>query len=156
MRYNLRTSLNADREIDQIVAWMSERSRSGARTWYRALQTAFRQIKKDPLRFAIATEDGAFPETVRETTFRTRHGNPYRILYTIVDNEFASFTFADPGRIWSPADLPFRNYGRSRFHRGVSSYAAGRVGNPSRVANAVQMRVGAQVDRAFDEGRGGK
>jgi len=71
----------ADAEIDSIVAWLTNRSPTGAQSWYRALTEALDWLESNAPSCGKAPEDDAFVEEIRQHMFKTRRGRPYRLLF---------------------------------------------------------------------------
>lgn len=86
-KYRLVTLAKAERDIDRTVAWLAERSPQGAQSWLVAFEKVCSRGLREPDSFGIAPEDELFSRTIRQCFFRTPHGQTYRILYLVVDNE---------------------------------------------------------------------
>src|SRR3954453_5927466 len=85
MRREVLLTLQAEGDIDSILAWLGDRSPRGARSWFSALETALAWLGDNADRCAVAPENDRFEETVQERLFKTRRGRRYRILFTIHD-----------------------------------------------------------------------
>lgn len=77
----------AARDVQTQFNYIHQRSPAGAESWYEAYLAALERVKLDPLRLSLAPENDHVEEVIRQVFFRTRRGNPYRVLYTIVDDE---------------------------------------------------------------------
>lgn len=88
----------AQRNIEAIFDWISERSPDGATRWYRALLKALTRLTTDPERLPIAPESHRFDRTVRDLRFRMRSGRTYRILFTVEGEEVHVLFVRAPGQ----------------------------------------------------------
>lgn len=74
----------AERDADQIYAWIARRSADGASKWYAAFCKMLQDLQQDPARKAQAPEAADLGLDVRQALFKTRYGYTYRALYTLV------------------------------------------------------------------------
>jgi len=77
----------AERDVDYIYRYISERSPRGASSWYQAFEKCLARIVNQPLSCSLAPENSKFTIELRQAIFKTRHGDPYRCIFTVVDNE---------------------------------------------------------------------
>lgn len=87
MEYRIKVLGLASRDVQEQFDFIRRRSHAGAVAWYDAYLTALGRLKVDPLGPGRAPEDQHVEEEIRQFFFKTRRGNRYRILYTIVSNE---------------------------------------------------------------------
>lgn len=106
MTYPVRVLRRAAHEVDAIVRFISEvrKAPSGAVSWLRAYEKALRRLADSADHFAIAVEDAYVVEEIRECVFKTRHGKPYRLLFTIVGKEVRILHVRGPGQDFMTAD----------------------------------------------------
>ena len=77
----------AEFDVDYIYQYISERSPRGAATWYRAFEECTTRIVNQPFSCSLAPENPKFTFELRQAIFKTRYGDPYRCVFTVVDNE---------------------------------------------------------------------
>ena len=77
----------ATRDIDGIYDWISERSIGGAEAWYKSLTTTLESLSTSAEIHALAPENAAFTDEIRQVLFRTSRGRFYRILFTLAKEE---------------------------------------------------------------------
>ena len=87
MSYELVIVEPAEFDVDCIYRYISERSRRGAASWYRAFQECTTRIVNRPFSCSLAPEDPKFVFELRQAIFKTRYGDPYRCIFTVVENE---------------------------------------------------------------------
>jgi len=85
MTFRVETTIEAERDADDILAWLlSEHAGETGMLWFAALQDAIASLADFPARCPLAPENAAFPFEVRHLLYgRTPH--VYRILFTIED-----------------------------------------------------------------------
>jgi plasmid stabilization system protein ParE len=98
MSYRLTILQRAQDDVERIALWLRKRSHSGMLAWRYALGDAFREIASDPLRWNRVAEARRLPVGLRQYLFRTRMGNPYRIVYFIEGNEVRILHVRAPGQ----------------------------------------------------------
>lgn len=86
MSFSVRLSSRAERDIRDIHGWIAGRSPEGARRWLDALDAALARIGESPDQSSLAPEHDVFDEELRQTLFKTRHGNMYRALFFVHAN----------------------------------------------------------------------
>jgi plasmid stabilization system protein ParE len=88
----------AEQDAQRIFDWLAARSPQGADNWFIALEDAIKRLLDNPTVYALAPEDEAVHCDLRQFLFRTRHGNIYRGLFTIVGNEIRVLRLRGPGQ----------------------------------------------------------
>lgn len=83
MTYIVITTDRAERDIEVIFDYIAQRSPEGAGRWFAALVEAQDALRVRPERHGLAPENGRYPSELRQTFFKTKKGNRYRIVYTI-------------------------------------------------------------------------
>ena len=76
----------ADRDVDDILCWLKERSLRGANSWLASYHRAIASVQEHAGSFGLAPESPDHPEAIHEFTFSTRHGNTYRLIFILCDN----------------------------------------------------------------------
>ena len=86
MKFRVIITAAAEHDADAIYLWLLKRSPRGANNWWTAFSHAIDSLRQNAQSFGLAPESTEPPEDVREVTFKTRHGRPYRLLFTIRDD----------------------------------------------------------------------
>lgn len=76
----------AEREIREIRDWIRARSPAGASSWLDALEDAFAQLRQRTASSSPALEADDLALDLRQLTFKTRRGNPYRLVFIVRDD----------------------------------------------------------------------
>lgn len=84
VEYRVAVSSRAERDADNIYAWIAGRSPDGASKWYSAFRKMLRSLEKDPSRHARAPEAATLGLDIQQALFKTRHGHTYRALYMVL------------------------------------------------------------------------
>ncbi len=87
MSYQVRLLRRARNDLDQILAYIAERSPRGAARLLARFEDAVQQLEKNPFLAPLAPEAEDIGEEVRHILFRTRAGRTYRALFLIVGDE---------------------------------------------------------------------
>lgn len=66
----------------EAFVWKGERSVPVANEWYNGLLAALASLEQDPKRCAVAPDQDAFPEEVRQLLYGKRR-DVYRIMFSI-------------------------------------------------------------------------
>lgn len=98
MTYRLIILRRAQDDVERIALWLRKRSHAGMLAWRYALGDAFQEIIADPLRWNRVAEARRLPVGLRQYFFRTRMGNPYRIVYFIEESEVRILRVRAPGQ----------------------------------------------------------
>lgn len=85
--YRIKVLEIAARDVQAQFEYIQDRSPTGARLWYEAYLDALERLKFDPTALSLAPESEHVEEDIRQIFFKTRRGYPYRIVYTVVDDE---------------------------------------------------------------------
>jgi plasmid stabilization system protein ParE len=81
--YRLVVTSRAERDADDIYAWIARHSPDGATKWYAAFLKMLGNLQKDPVRHARAPEAANLGLDIQQALFKTRSGHAYRALYTL-------------------------------------------------------------------------
>jgi plasmid stabilization system protein ParE len=92
----------AARDVDSIVAWLTNRSPLGAQRWVAALDAAKIRIGEDPFAFPRIPEKIRTSFDARYILFKTPRGKKYRAIFTVIGDEVRIL------RIRRPAQRPVR------------------------------------------------
>lgn len=87
MSYQVRILARARQDLEDYVAWISERSPRGAERWVAALEETLSRLEHNPFVAPVASESDELDEEVRNIMFRTRAGRAYRALFVVVGEE---------------------------------------------------------------------
>ena len=106
MTFRVSLTAAAKRDIRHILNGISERSKSGAETWYRRWSETLTRLSEQGDTLGLAPEDEDHDETIRQIIFRTRRGLPYRALFLVRGNDLFVLRVRGPGQdLVAPADL---------------------------------------------------
>jgi plasmid stabilization system protein ParE len=98
MKYAVLIVRQAVNDAEDIYEWLAERSPVGAVRWFEAFLNAVSSVKKDPFAFGFAHESKSLAREVRERTFRTPRGQPYRLLFEIAGPNVRVLRVRAPGQ----------------------------------------------------------
>ena len=87
MTFSVRLVASAKVDVDDIFGWLLARSAKGASNWYSSLSSRLERLSDDASGCAVAREAHRLKRDLREPYFKTRYGNRYRLVFTIVDSE---------------------------------------------------------------------
>ncbi|TXT20200.1 MAG: hypothetical protein FD138_4251 [Planctomycetota bacterium] len=87
MTFSVRLVTSAKTDVDDIYGWLLARSAKGAFNWYSSLSARLEKLSQDASGCAVAREAHRLKRDLRETYFKTRYGNRYRMIFTIVESE---------------------------------------------------------------------
>ncbi len=87
MEFSVRLVTSAKNDVDDIYGWLLARSAKGAFNWYSALSARLEKLAYDARGCAVAREAHRLKRDLRETYFKTRYGNRFRLIFTIVESE---------------------------------------------------------------------
>jgi plasmid stabilization system protein ParE len=85
-------------DIDQITAYIHQRSPQGASAWLNALQRAIKRLEQNAESCGEADENQRFDIALKQALFRTRRGRVYRIVFTIAEHEVRILRIRGPGQ----------------------------------------------------------
>jgi len=106
MSIKIRLGLRAQRDVDGIYRWISQRTQSGAAAWRRALELAYEQVATAPFLCTVAEESTKLRVEIRQCLFRTRRGRTFRMLFVVNQNEAFILCIRGPGQApIGPADV---------------------------------------------------
>ena len=96
----------AEQDLDHILGWLSKRSLQGASTWYRRWLEVLDDLELSADSYARAPEDARHDLDLRQVIFKTRHGKPYRAIFTIVERTVFVFCIRGFGQdIVDPTEM---------------------------------------------------
>lgn len=103
-KFTVRLLWRAERDVDHILAWLSDRSPRGAASWLRAWDETFVILETSADEYGLAPESGSQSLEIRQVLFRTRRGRDYRAIYTIQNDDVFVMHIRGPGQDIVPAD----------------------------------------------------
>ena len=77
----------AEVDGEEIYSCILERSPQAAASWYRAFLSCTEWIIRQPLACSFARENADLGFELRQALFKTRYGDPYRWVFTVVDDD---------------------------------------------------------------------
>ena len=98
MTYRVIVLAPAEADTRRIAHWLAARSPAGSRAWLAAYQSMLESLKSNAASFALADENAEFEIDVRQALFKTRKGNPYRAVFTILGEEVRVLRVLGPGQ----------------------------------------------------------
>lgn len=98
MSFTLRILPRAERDVQGIFNYISQRSPGGAMRWWTALEVAIEELLKDPMRFARTHECSGTDHELRYFLFQTRKGRAYRGVFTVLGREVVMLRVRGPGQ----------------------------------------------------------
>lgn len=98
MKYRVILAPRADRDVTEIVDWITARSAEGADAWLTALRTALERLEFNPLGYPRAAESAYVTIEIREFSFKTRRGLTYRGVFRVVDRTVYVLHIRGPGQ----------------------------------------------------------
>lgn len=98
MKYRITVLPEAWEDVDHIHHWIAERSPDGAARWYVRLTEVLRFLETDPEACALAPENVFAEPEIRHHVFQTAGGKPYRILFTIQEQNVFVLHVRGPGQ----------------------------------------------------------
>lgn len=106
MRYSVSLTRNARRNVRGILSYLRERSHQGAQAWYQRWMEVLDLLETCAGSCGLAPEDADYPVHLRQMTFKTRRGLPYRAVFIVRDNECLILHVRGPGQdLIHPDDL---------------------------------------------------
>ncbi len=83
MKYRAQLSAKAERDVDDVLAWLCQQGAiAAARRWYEGLLAAVGSLERQPERCPLAPEAEELGIELRELLFGRRRG-VYRILFIV-------------------------------------------------------------------------
>jgi plasmid stabilization system protein ParE len=88
----------AQRDLDHIVTWLAERSPQGSAVWLEKWDEIVESLKQSADRCPLAPENDDHDLEIRHVIFKTRHGRPYRALFTMRADHVFVMHIRGPGQ----------------------------------------------------------
>ncbi|BAY11201.1 type II toxin-antitoxin system RelE/ParE family toxin [Calothrix sp. NIES-2098] len=85
MAFQVRLTQTARSEVESAYSWLRQRNPVYADKWFRELMDTIATLQEKPLRCALAPENDAFTEEIRQLIYG-KSRNKYRILFSIREN----------------------------------------------------------------------
>lgn len=98
MSYRIELSARAERDLEQILGWIHERSPPGASTWFSRWQEVIAELASHPLRFSLAPENNDHDVEIRNVIFSTRRGKKYRAVFVVREDVVFIAHLRGPGQ----------------------------------------------------------
>ena len=98
MNFKLRILPRAERDVQQIFDFISERSSTGAVRWWKAFHEAACRAASSPHAYPVAAEQLISSFELRQFLFKTRRGRAYRGVFALVDDEVRILRVRGPGQ----------------------------------------------------------
>ena len=104
MSTEVELSFRAEKDLDDILAWIVSRSPQGARMWLARWKEVCRLLSERPETCLLAPENLDHDEDIRQIVFKTRSGRKYRALFVIRGNRVFITNLRGPGQDLVPPD----------------------------------------------------
>ena len=104
MTYPVFLTRNAQRNVRGILSYLKQRSKRGAEAWHGRWMEVLNILKTTAGGCSLAIESGDHAIELRQTTFKTRHGLPYRAVFIVRDGECLILHVRGPGQDLIPPD----------------------------------------------------
>ena len=98
MRYEVIVVPTARAELREILAYISDRSPSGAARWLESFERALGFLEQSPLACGLAPESKLLDRDVRQFLFKTRRGLTYRALFEVTEDTVRVLRVRGPGQ----------------------------------------------------------
>ena len=107
MSFRVELTAGAYADLDRLMAWLEERSSSGAADRLSArFHAALDRLESRPLSCGLAYENRYFPTEVRHLLFEVWKGKPYRALFVVQGEVVTILCIRAPGeRPVKPKDV---------------------------------------------------
>ena len=107
MTYRVELTFRAERDVDLILKYLSERSPQGASTWAARWDEILGGLAESAERTQLAPESDDHQKILRHVVFKTRRGKKYRAIFYI-DGPIVYVTHVrGPGQdVVPPEELP--------------------------------------------------
>lgn len=107
MTYSVTLTTSAKRDVQSILRWIEERSRSGAETWYRRWLEVLGLLGKQGDSLGLAPENEDHDETIHQSVFKTRRGLAYRAVFIVRSDTVFVLRVRGPGQDFlRPDEVP--------------------------------------------------
>jgi plasmid stabilization system protein ParE len=104
MSHEVHLSRRAERDLDQILAWISRRSQQGVRSWLERWDEVREVLSLRPESCLLAPESEDHDEEIRHVVFKTKNGRKYRVLFLIRGQQVFVTNLRGPGQDLVPPD----------------------------------------------------
>jgi plasmid stabilization system protein ParE len=84
MKFTVRVTAAAERDVNEALDWYADRLQSAAERWLQLLADALASLETFPERCPIAPDQAFLRRTVRQLVFGRRQG-AYRLLFEVQD-----------------------------------------------------------------------
>ena len=99
MKFRAVVLRRAARDAQQIVQWISQRSRTGAMSWNVAYEAAVRRLLENPMGYAVADDCDALDELiVRQFFFKTHEAACIEAYLLSTETRCAVLRICGPGQ----------------------------------------------------------
>jgi plasmid stabilization system protein ParE len=104
MSYRVELTTHAERDVDGILAWLTQRSSQGATAWYRRFNDLLEELALAAEQWSLAPENEDNDEVIRHAVFKTRRGRKYRALFIIREEVVFILHVRGPGQDIMPLE----------------------------------------------------
>ena len=86
MTYTVVILPRAENDFAVLYDYIAKRSPQGAAHWVNAFHASLKRLEQNPFLFPLAPESSDSEYDVYQLIFKTRRGNPHRVLFTVRDD----------------------------------------------------------------------
>jgi plasmid stabilization system protein ParE len=97
-------SERAKQDLRTIIQWMAPKSSVGATRWLKSFDKAIQHVATHGRDCPSAEEAELFDWPLRQHTFKTRRGNPYRLVFITDDAVTTILAIRGTGQNWMERD----------------------------------------------------
>lgn len=98
MTYDVVHLPQAQADLNETLAWLHERSPSGAATWFERWLEVEDLLRRIPESQPRAPESSEHDEEIRNVIFKTRRGRKYRCLFLVRETTVYVLHIRGPGQ----------------------------------------------------------
>ena len=97
MTYHIRSTGQADADLDRRLGWLAERSPTAAARLAQRYRDSFDRLRTMPLSCGLAYENRSFDEEIRHLLFGVHPKRHYRALFAVRGEEVVILAIRAPG-----------------------------------------------------------
>lgn len=98
MNYKVRLQTRAKNDVRTCFEFIASRSPKGAARWFNRFVETRDRLAKEADQCPLAYESDDLDREIREVLFKTRRGQPYRVVFTISGDEVIVLRVRGPGQ----------------------------------------------------------
>ncbi|MGY8768785.1 MAG: type II toxin-antitoxin system RelE/ParE family toxin [Pirellulales bacterium] len=87
MNYTIVLLPQAEKDFEEIYLYLLNRSPNGATSWANEFYSKLKSLETTSTIYGFAAENDSFDFELRQLIFKTKSGNAYRALFSILDGK---------------------------------------------------------------------